>query len=368
MQHYARMLVEGLRERGHRVTLIQPPARLGHVRGLGSMTAKWLGYVDKFLLFREPLRRTATQADVVHICDHSNAMYVPLLSHRPHVVTCHDLLAVRSALGHFTPNPVGFSGRLFQRLIARGLRKAGEIACVSDKTRDDLEQHLAIPAERLHVVPNALHWPYQPMAQAEREPLVRALGIEPGTRYLLHVGAGHWYKNRTAALALAAALRGQPGYADLQVVFAGGLSSELHASAPGLELGAALRHIAAPTNQQLQALYSGALALLFPSLEEGFGWPILEAQACGSPVVIADRRPMRDIAGGAAILIDPADPENAAAHIASALLSRDMLVERGFENAALYTRDRMLDGYEQLYRSVMQARSVRQVPRVSPHR
>ena len=61
---------------------------------------------------------------------------------RPHVITCHDVLAIRSAMGHFPENPVSVTGRMFQRLIARGLRRAGAILCVSGKTRDDLRQYL----------------------------------------------------------------------------------------------------------------------------------------------------------------------------------------------------------------------------------
>lgn len=316
--------------------------------------AKWLGYLDKFLLFRRPLRRAAAEVELVHICDHSNAMYVSLLAGMPHVITCHDLLAIRSARGHFPQNPVGATGRVFQFLIARGLRRARAIACVSEKTRDDLEQHLGLPPERLHVVPNALHWPYRPLAAAERDPLLHAMGIDADTRYVLHVGAGHWYKNRGAVLAIADALRRRPGYQDVHVIFAGGDGREFEDSAAAQKLGSTLHQIDTPSNQQLQALYSGALALFFPSLEEGFGWPILEAQSCGCPVVIADRRPMRDIAGDAAILIDHADADAAAEQIATALVTRDSLVARGIANAANYSRERMLHAYERLYQQVLQ--------------
>src|ERR1700723_3377469 len=93
------------------------------------------------------------------------------------------------------------------------------------------------------------------------------------------------------------------------------------------------------SNEHLQVLYSCALATLFPSLEEGFGWPILEAQACGCPVVNTDRRPMNEVAGDAAILINPAKPEEAARTIADALRDTTRMRADGLQNAASYTME-----------------------------
>ncbi|HEX6773614.1 MAG TPA: glycosyltransferase family 1 protein, partial [Acidobacteriaceae bacterium] len=75
MQLYASMMEKGLRARGHEVRLLQPPAVLGNRVAESSPFFKWLGYTDKFLLFRRKLRRAAAKADIVHLCDHSNAMY-----------------------------------------------------------------------------------------------------------------------------------------------------------------------------------------------------------------------------------------------------------------------------------------------------
>jgi glycosyltransferase involved in cell wall biosynthesis len=354
MQLYATMLAEGMRSRGHEVHLLHPPAVLGAYVAAHSPLFKWLGYTDKFLLFRQQLRRAAAQADLVHLCDHSNAMYVPALAPFPHLVTCHDILAIRSARGHFPQNPVRLTGRIFQSLIARGLRQARTIVCVSRKTRDDLRQHLGIPDARLNVVPNPLHFPYQPISEAARVPFLGELGLPAGQSYFLHVGANHWYKNRAAALAIFHELRRLPRFAGARLVVAGTpLAPELHATALHLGIDDAILEVPGATNQQLQALYSGARALLFPSLEEGFGWPILEAQACGCPVAIIDRPPMNEVAGRAAIFIDPAHPAAAAHTIAIALENPGRLVADGLANAAPYTVDRMLTQCESLYRQLM---------------
>ena len=356
MQIYASMLESGLRDRGHEVCLLQPPAVLGTRVVESSPLFKWLGYADKFVLFRRELQRVAATADIVHLCDHSNAMYVPALAHSPHVITCHDVLAIRSAMGHFPENPVSATGRMFQRLIARGLRQAGVILCVSSKTRDDLKQYLGVPEQRLRVVPNALSWPYKPMNAEASAPFLTSVGLRRDEPYFFHMGGNHWYKNRGAAIEIFAELRKLPQYARARLVMAGGpLLPELRAIAQNRQLREVLLEAVGLSNEQLNALYSCALATLFPSLEEGFGWPIVEAQACGCPVVITDRPPMNEVAGGAAILIDPAEPTTAARTIACALEDTTGTRARGLRNAASYTTERMLEQCEVLYRDIVNA-------------
>ncbi len=356
MQIYASMLESGLRDRGHEVCLLQPPAVLGTRVVESSPLFKWLGYADKFVLFRRELRRVAATADIVHLCDHSNAMYVPALAHSPHVITCHDVLAIRSAMGHFPENPVSATGRMFQRLIARGLRQAGVILCVSSKTRDDLKQYLGVPEQRLRVVPNALSWPYEPMNAEVSAPFLTSVGLRRDEPYFFHMGGNHWYKNRGAAIEIFAELRKLPQFARARLVMAGGpLLPELRAIAQKRQLREVILEALGLSNEQLNALYSCALATLFPSLEEGFGWPIVEAQACGCPVVITDRPPMNEVAGGAAILIDPAEPTTAARTIACALEDTIGTRARGLRNAASYTTERMLEQCEVLYRDIVNA-------------
>jgi glycosyltransferase involved in cell wall biosynthesis len=103
----------------------------------------------------------------------------------------------------------------------------------------------------------------------------------------------------------------------------------------------------------LQALYSGAHAMLFPSLDEGFGWPILEAQACGCPVITSDQAPMTEIAGEGAILIDARNPVSAAASIAEGLRDRDRWIEAGSRNLARFATDAVVSRYCEAYEHIL---------------
>ena len=138
MQRFAAFMAQGLRQAGHEARVVKPRASLGQLHISGEGFGKWLGYVDKFGLFPLVLKSEIKWADVVHICDHSNSFYTKYLRFVPHVVTCHDLLAVRSALGEIPQNPTRWTGRQLQRLILKGLTEAQHIACVSDATRSDL--------------------------------------------------------------------------------------------------------------------------------------------------------------------------------------------------------------------------------------
>ncbi len=353
MQRYADLLSRGLRSRGHKVEVIAPRSILRRLAGSSMQAAKFFGYVDKFLLFPRRLKSRARAADIVHICDHSNSMYVRTVHARPHVITCHDLLAVRSALDHFPENPVSRTGKIFQRLISRGLRQAACIICVSEQTRDDLRDVLAIPPERMTVVHSSLHWPYTPASPEARDPVLREMGLPPGREYFLHVGGNHWYKNRYGVLQIFRELRQLVRFRDAVLVLAGQPWPDSFASyLREHQLAEAAVAVEHPSNEQLRALYSGSAGLIFPSLYEGFGWPILEAQACGCPVFIPDQTPMNAAAGEGAVYIEPGNPARAAASIAHGLRNSPALREAGFRNLQRFDPEGMIDAYVHIYQRV----------------
>src|SRR5947209_10304125 len=124
MQRFGMMMLSGLVKAGVAAELLVPSPFLGTFRNGRGFIAKWLAYIDKYILFRWRLKRElARHPSVVHICDHSNAVYVDQISNVPVLVTCHDLLAVRDALGEETHCPMSFTGKILQRWILRALRR-----------------------------------------------------------------------------------------------------------------------------------------------------------------------------------------------------------------------------------------------------
>lgn len=352
MQRFAAALEAGLVERGQVVRVVKPGVVLGRLVGDRSRLRKWLGYIDKLILFPRKLSRLAEWADVVHICDHSNAPYTTSVRGRPVVVTCHDLLAIRSALDELEENPTGWTGRFYQRLIRVGLRKSPVIICVSESTRADVARLVHGRQQTLCVVHNGLNYPYSPMSREDSERHIRLLGLASG-KYLLHVGGNHWYKNRMGVLRIFRELIRRPDMRDLNLILAGEpCAAEMSVYIADNELGARVMVLSGITNEQLRALYSAAAGLLFPSLHEGFGWPIIEAHACGCPVFTTNRPPMTEVGGVSAIYIDPENSVDAAVRIAAALDAKEGGGDLALKNAARFTHSRMIEEYISVYQRV----------------
>ncbi len=356
MQRFARMMLHGLTTAGVPAELIQPRPLLGRMRFAGGFVAKWLGYVDKFLLFPRQLRaKLSADVRLVHICDHSNAMYCAQISGRPIVVSCHDLLAVRGALGEVSDTPASVTGKFLQRWVIAGLRRATAIACASRATLRDAERLVAPEGGRpqLLLIHHGINYPYQ--KQPELVARARLAGIDAldsKLPFLLHVGSNLRMKNREGALRIFALTKNDWNG---QLVFAGQkLTPELRSL--GRKLGVLERvvEVAGPDNESLEALYSCALALLYPSRFEGFGWPIIEAQACGCPVLCADREPMSEV-GGEAALTHELDDETGFARSILRLTDpaeRERWSERGLQNVRRFAAAEMIAKYIALYREL----------------
>jgi glycosyltransferase involved in cell wall biosynthesis len=326
------------------------------MRLAGGFVAKWLGYVDKFLLFPRELRaKLSPDVRLVHICDHSNAMYSVRVSGRPIVVSCHDLLAVRGALGEVSDTPASATGKFLQRWIVAGLRRASAIACASRATLHDAERLVAPEAGRpqLLLIHHGINHPYQKQPELiARARLASIAALDPGRPFLLHVGSNLRMKNREGALRIFALTKNDWNG---QLVFAGQiLTPELRTLGNELDVLDRVIEVAGPDDDLLEALYSCALALLYPSRFEGFGWPIIEAQACGCPVLCVDREPMSEVGGDAAITHN-VDDEAGFAH--SILLLTDPAErarwsERSLQNVQRFRAEDMIAKYLELYRTL----------------
>jgi glycosyltransferase involved in cell wall biosynthesis len=354
MLRYTEMMRDGLREAGHDVTIAAPRQVLNSSGKSATGMWKWVGYLDKYVLSTGGLERSARQADVVHVCDHSNAVYVPGKPRKPYVVTCHDLLAVRGARGENTDCPASFAGRHLQRIILDGLRRATAVACVSGATLRDAQRLLGDYAGTLAFTPNSLNYPYRKLeTQAVRDRLAQVPTVRGCGAYVLVVGSNLRRKNREAAIR---AIAGIASSWEGRIVFAGhSLSAELRHLAGQLGIADRVIEVVNPSNELLEALYNGALALLFPSRFEGFGWPIIEAQACGCPVICSGVEPLPEVAGKAAILCDPDDHAafgRAIVEVAGNAQRRDELVRAGLANASGYGRERMIGRFVALYEQV----------------
>jgi glycosyltransferase involved in cell wall biosynthesis len=355
MQRFSAMMLQGLTARGVQAELITPAPFFGNMRFLGRFGQKWLGYLDKYLLFPFQLRRAVAALDaVVHICDHSNAVYVRNCRPRPVVVTCHDLLAVRGGLGEDTDCPATFTGRLLQKWILRGLRAAQFVACDSAATAADAHRLIGQSNNNsIRVVRLGLNYEYKVLpADTVRERLSAFSELDLQRPFTIHVGSNLRRKNRDAVLRIFASVTDKW---DGQLVFAGErLTAELLSLAQQLGVHDRVVQISHSTNEVLEALLNRAVALLYPSRFEGFGWPVIEAQACGCPVICSTSGPLPEVAGRAGLL-HPVEDEAAFAADLLRLTDpeeRALWSRKSLENAGRFSTSRMIEDYLAIYRQL----------------
>ena len=237
---------------------------------------------------------------------HCPTYYGPLRSRAPLVVTVHDLSVFRH------PRAFPRWTRTFvPRFVPLVLRAARRVIAVSEFTRGELVELLGVDERKIRVVPNAV------------EDVFTAEGPAAGGDYVLAVGTLEPRKNlprlAEAARRVGAELRvvGAPGWGDVPLD--------------------GVRWLGELPDDELARLYRGAAAVAYPSLYEGFGIPIVEAMASGTPVVTSAGGATEEIAGGAAVLVDPRDARAIAAGLEEAVARRDELRARGLERAQAFS-------------------------------
>lgn len=357
MLRFAACLESELRRRQIQVELIAPQPKATRYLPFRGAVRKWLGYVDQFIFFPRNLRRrqrALPQNTIVHICDHSNAMYQRHLRNHKSLVTCHDLLAVRGAAGDQEAYcEVSSTGKVLQRWIRNSLESAPNVVCDSQATAADFRRLLPKYDGGLSVLPLGLNSPYVPIAPEEAFRRIARFTLERSSPFVLMVGSNHVRKNREGALRIIQKVGSR--FSGSLVLAGQSLTPVQKALARALGIESRIIELGPVTNSELEALYSTAHALLFPSKAEGFGWPVLEAQACGCPVVCSDRTSIPEVAGDGAFVHDLADEAGFADSIVRLLdpTVRADLRKRGFQNAATMTTERMVDDYVALYRDIL---------------
>jgi glycosyltransferase involved in cell wall biosynthesis len=279
---------------------------------------------------------------------HGTANTLPLLrASMPAVVTLHDLAIYRHP--EFFPGRQAFSTRV---LIPRTLRRAARVICPSAYTAQDAQSLFGVPPERLRIIPHGVEEffrrPPAPAAlQAARD------RYRLPARYVLFVGTLQPRKNLEMALKAVAAARRQ---ANVSLVVAGGRGWRDEAALElirTLKLEDGVRLLGYVPVSDLPALYRQAEVFLFPSRYEGFGLPVLEAMACGAPVIASSETSLPEVAGDAALLVPPSDEAGWVRALEQVLhdpATRARLVTGGAARARQYSWARSAAAHVAVYR------------------
>lgn len=257
---------------------------------------------DRFIA--SPISMIGHRTDLVHVVDPGNSVYLPFIARRAAVCTVHDMIPYLARDGHldgFRPTTLG--RKLMERILDQ-LTRFDRIVCVSEATRTDLLSLIPVDPDRVSVIRNAMFQELRPASKAACEAFRIRYSIPKDAPLVLHIGR-NFYKNRSRVLeAFGGIVRGLP---EARLVLVGALEVPLQRLAFDLGIDQFIHEIDYVASKEMSALYTSASVLLFPSLYEGFGYPVIEAEACGTPVVCSNRGSLPEIAGKDAAIVGAED-------------------------------------------------------------
>ncbi len=321
--------------------LRMPYGRRASLRTLGIYLSRWVKY---------PLALRRMKADVYHVLDNSYGHLAFFLDPNRTVVTSHG----------GTPrtwrdwNPEGPAMWVFD-LAFKGTLRAARIIAVSEYAKAELVEGYGYPAERVHVVHHGVDPIFRPQPDEIVQELRRRL-LRPGERHLiLHVGHSARRKNVETLYEAFGLLRERDVPARL--VRIGGNPTPGQAEIIRRHgIGDSVTHIPHVDNRDLPPYYAAADVFVFPSLYEGFGIPLIEAMACGTPVICSDWALFHEVCGDAAAFFDARDAQALSETVARVLEDGDLsrsLRERGLERAKAFTWENTAMGTLAVYREVV---------------
>jgi glycosyltransferase involved in cell wall biosynthesis len=336
------------------VIFTAPQTDRGILKGLGASAC------ERFCRFKSTLLRSSMLLPIGVWHEHLNVFHgldqsgIPLFFRTgKYVVTIHDVIPLVL--------PWAFPPRhrwVLATTLAR-IRKQAEMVIVpSTATAEDVVHFLRVERERIRVIPMGCDARFQPVGEPTRAAAIRRRYDLP-ERYILFVGTLEPRKNvQTLLRAFAQVMAEMPGD-DLTLVIAGGTGwggEDYLATVDALNLHDSVCFVGFVPDDHLPDLYRGALLFVYPSLYEGFGLPVLEAMACGTPVITSNGTSLPEVAGDAALLVDPTRPE-ALAEAMTAILAdgelRQALRAKGLARAQAFAWNVVAEQTVAVYRTVV---------------
>ncbi|MDP3912036.1 MAG: glycosyltransferase family 1 protein [Gemmatimonadales bacterium] len=300
------------------------------------------------------VKREAKRADVVHVLDHSYAHMIASAGRRPVVVTVHDLMPV--VVLRSPTDAGGWRAGVRNRVLRQALkllRQADAYIVGTHWLKHELASWLG-DDKNIHVVPFGVDRAFFGESTVARERGRRDWRIPEDAFAILHVGSTVDRKNVPLVMQTLARLRTQADAYLLQV--GGRFTAEQEALIDRLDLRRFVRSVGGADETTLRRAYRAADVLLFPSLYEGFGFPVLEAFASGLPVITSGAGGLTEVGGDAAVVVDSRDPGayvEAMERLSDDVTEREHLVQQGWERAKTFTWQRTAAQTADVYRTIL---------------
>ncbi len=300
---------------------------------------RYLSLIEAYRLSR----LVGRQGDIVHLPNQNFARYALFLK-SPFIVTVHDLVRLCFSFAQET-----ISERILLKLDIRYIKRSSHIIAVSQNTRNDLIKYLKIPGERITVIYNGIN-------HSIFKPYTVKLLDKP---YILYVGSERPRKNLGRLFEAFAKLKSE--FAELKLVKVGtyGRSEKYRRDTmrklDSLGVTRDVIFVSHLSELDLARYYSSATLLVYPSLYEGFGFPLLEAMACGCPVVTSNTSSLPEVVGEAGITVNPYDTDSLAQAMRQVLTNnelRDNMIRKGLEQAKKFSWEKTAKQTQEVYNKV----------------
>jgi len=327
MRRYAGELGSSLRQvadSGWKIDALQCDPDQSITKSLGdamsSRHARFLKY--------PAMIRALPNPEIVHIVDHSHANLALAVPPHKGVITCHDIIPLLAARG-VVDMPHGKLARWTFPLRIRCMMRCEKIIAISESTKRNLVEHAGVPEDKIRVVyygcnPNFGPVPDSGSRESERRDLLAQHGLPANASIVLQVATATRYKNTPKLLQALKHLRSS-GSDNTWLLRVGAPFFDDEAQLmESLGLADRVCHVGRVFDDaKLAAFYRSADVFAFPSLWEGFGWPALEAMACGTPVVTSNVASLPEVVGDAGVTVDPRDDRELATQIQRLLTNPD---------------------------------------------
>ena len=313
-------------------------------------------FYERFWRFPQLVKHQV--ADVFHILDHSEAHITYGLKKlsQPVVVTCHDLINF-----YYKDNLQGsvtlpFVSHNMWLHAVKGMKSADSVVTVSSITAKDATKILDIEPTKISVVPNAVESIFKPLPKGQINKFRQESGISPDTLCLLNVGSNHPRKNIDAILQVLNILKQR----ELSIHFwkAGADFNESQKQfISDCNLEENISYLGKPDKLTLLQLYNAADILIAPSLHEGFGITLIEAMACGTPVITANVSAMPEVVGDAGILVEPNNYQSmadAVSNLQQDSIFREQLIEKGLNRVKQFTWESTSEQIAKIYEGLVE--------------
>src|SRR5438094_1375363 len=313
-------------------------------------------WAARYYFYPWRVKREAKRADLVHVLDHSYAHMIEKAGRRPVIVTVHDLMPVvvlRSPTDNWREGWREGVRTRFLRQALKALRQADAYIVGTQWLKYELATWLGTD-KNIFVVPFGVDRAFYGESTVARERGRRDWRIPEEAFVVLHVGSTVDRKNVPLVIQTVARLRQQIDAYLLQV--GGRFTPEQEQLIDRLDMRAVVRSIASADETALRRAYRTADVLLFPSLYEGFGFPVLEAFASGLPVVTSGAGGLKEVGGDAIVVVEGRDPAayvQALESLSDDAMQREELVERGRARARTFTWQRTAEQTAEVYRRLL---------------